>query len=90
MQVCTFDYKNAKGISSTRVLVPVVKPSTMYAGIDISELDPEAQALFVTEFEQAHQDYLNHIQSLQNKFDLNYRYRQFKIENMTNLSTETI
>ena len=43
MVVMTFDYKKSCGNFSKRTFVPFIVPSTMWGGVDISELDTEDQ-----------------------------------------------
>jgi hypothetical protein len=90
MQVCSFDYTKSDNKTSKRVLVPFVKPSNAYEGIDITELDTEDQALFVTALEQAQQEYLAKVAELEAEYDVRYRFRKFLLDRISNLKTELI
>lgn len=90
MLVYTFDYVNAKNVSSTRTLVPVTVPCAFYEGIDVSELSQAEQAEYITELEKVKQEYHNQLAYLENKFDLKHRYRRFKPESMTNVQTDNV
>lgn len=90
MLTLSFEYTNKQQQSSKRVLVAHVTPNTMYAGTDISELDPETQVLYISELNKVQSVYLQEIEKLNTRYDLKYRYRQFKPELMTNVVKEQI
>ena len=48
-----FDYTKANGVTSSRVLSPVIVPNTMYEGFDITELDSEQQGAYIAQIEAA-------------------------------------
>jgi len=90
MMLMTFDYKKSCGSTSKRTFVPFVTPATMWGGLDVSEMSTEEQALYLTELEVVKQTYADSLKALQDKYELNHRYRQFKPENMANIKTEDI
>lgn len=90
MQVLTFKYTDAKKKVTERTLVAYSSPQPFYAGTDISELEPAEQTEFVNAARKAREKYLQEMTALADQFDLNYRYRQFKPENMANITLESI
>lgn len=88
--VYTFNYTDAKGKKSRRVLLTHYVPSTMYAGTDITELDEEQRGLFSVAVDAAKAKYAEELQRLHEEFDLKHRFRQFKQENMTDIVKESI
>jgi len=90
MRVMTFEYEKASGTVSKRVFVPFVFPSTMWGGVDVSELDTEDQVFYITELEEIKKDYAEKLAGLAYKYDLVRSYRQFKPENMANIKSEDI
>lgn len=67
-----------------------VVPGTLYAGTDITELDEEQRGLFIAEVEAARAKFAKEMQAITDKYDLNYKYRQFRSEKMTDVTKETI
>ncbi len=90
MNIITFTYTKKDGSVSNRVLAPSVVPNTMYEGTDISELDMAEQAEFTEALDMIHDAYLEAIKELQDKFDVNHRYRRFDPKLMSNVVKETI
>lgn len=90
MNIITFTYTKKDGSISNRVLAPSVVPNTMYEGIDISELDMEEQAALSEELDMVHGAYLAAMKELQDKYDVNHRYRRFDPKLMSNVVVETI
>lgn len=88
--VYSFKYTDAKGRVSDRVLVAHIMPSTQLTGTDISELDEEQRGLFIAEANAAKDRFAKEMQTIIDKYDLNYKYRQFRPEKMANVTKETI
>ncbi len=85
MKTLTFKYTKKDGSVSERTLLAMVTPGDKYAGIDVSELDPYMAGKFMEEAEQAYNDFLNHINSLQTRYDLEHNYRQFLASGVSQL-----
>ena len=90
MLVHTFDYCDAKGRKTTRTVAIHTLPTTLYGGTDISELEPADMAQYVIELDKLKTAYASAVAKLNEDFDLNHRFRQFKPEQMTNVTTEDI
>lgn len=88
MKLSTFKYTKADGSSSERVVVVMSEPSKFVSGIDVSELDDEMQVEFYNQVKELHEKYIQDLNGLEALFDVNYRYRQFKPENMAQLVEE--
>ena len=88
--IYSFKYTDARGKVTDRVLMAHVLPSTMYAGTDITELDEEQRGLFIAEVDAAKDKFAKEMQAIIDKHDLNYKYRQFRSEKMTDITKETI
>lgn len=89
-QIYSFKYTDVKGRVTDRVLMASVVPGTMYAGTDITELDEEQRGLFIAEVDEAKDRFAKEMQAIIDKHDLNYKYRQFRSEKMTDVTKETI
>lgn len=90
MQIITFKYTKSDGSTTERVLLPFTTPGKMYAGMDISELDTEDQAFYITEVEKAKAEYTEKLAQIARDFDMQHRYRQFKEENMSDVKVDTV
>lgn len=90
MKTISFTYTKAKGTTSDRVLVVLKSPDTMYEGIDISEISPEAQGEFLSALGKVQDKYIAAIDAIKNEFDLVHSYRRFDPTKMTNVITEII
>lgn len=90
MLIYCFKYTDAKGRTSNRVLAPFIVPGTMFAGTDISELEPVDQAMYAEAISKAKDKYVKEIEQINADFDVKHRYRQFKPEQMANITTEDI
>jgi hypothetical protein len=88
--IYSFKYTDAKGKKSDRVLLAHTVPATMYGGTDITELDEESRGLFIAAVEAAKDRYMLELDQLHIDFDLKHKYRQFKAESMTDVTTESI
>lgn len=85
METLTFTYTKTNGSVSDRLLLVLTRPSDMYAGIDLSDIDPIEAAKFVAKYEDMYNDFLENVKTLQNQFDLKHSYRQFHADKMTDI-----
>lgn len=85
MKTLTFVYKKPDNSVSERTLLALVTPTDMYAGIDISSLDPQEGAEFCNRYEQLHADFMTAAKELQAEYDVTHNYRQFKQERMSDV-----
>jgi hypothetical protein len=90
MKIISFDYTKADGKTSKRTLVVSAEPTTLYAGTDISSLDAEDQVCYANEVQLAKDVYLEMLKNINNTYDLNFNYRQFKPDGMKNIVEEEI
>lgn len=90
MNIISFDYTKADGKVSKRVISPIVVPNKMYEGTDISELEAEDQVMYCQELGKLQDAYKAQIMALQEKFDLNNRYRRFDPVKMTSVVQEAV
>lgn len=90
MLVHNFTYTDTKGKTTNRTVVMHTVPNALYGGTDISELKPLEMALYVEALDKLKTAYMLAVDQLQIDFDLKHRYRQFKPEQMTNVTTEDI
>ncbi|HEY9706380.1 MAG TPA: hypothetical protein V6C58_28345 [Allocoleopsis sp.] len=86
MKLITFTYTKDSGDVSERTLLAMVTPNNYYAGIDMSDIDDVQAMNFVHEAKIVHEEYLEKLRTLQHKFDLKHSYRQFKPQNMTDIT----
>ena len=89
-KITSFDYTDAKGKKSSRTVLVLANPNDKLSCIDMSELEPTDQGVFVLEYEKIHTEYLNKLTELQAEHDLNHKYRQFFPEKMENRIDEEI
>jgi hypothetical protein len=90
MNILTFTYTKAPDSVSERVLVVSAEPNKMYKGTDISSLSQEEQGKYLDELSAAKEMYLDFVKHINDKFDLNYNFRQFDPAKMTNIVREDI
>ena len=90
MNTLAFTYTKKDGSTSNRVLLVMTKPSTHYAGVDISELSERDQGLYIAAMTKLHEEYLSAIQDINQTFDVKHRYRQFDPKLMQIHTTEEI
>ena len=86
MKTLTFKYTKADGSVSYRTLLVMVSPSTMYEGLDISELESADQAEFESLMSSAYNNYINEINTLKEEFDIKHSYRRFDPKKMTEIN----
>lgn len=90
MIIYTFKYTKSDGTVSNRVLAPANLPNKFYSGVDITELSTEDQALYISEVDAAKTQFAEKMQEINNKYDLNHRFRQFDPAKMTEVKHEDI
>jgi hypothetical protein len=90
MKIITFKYTKADGKQSDRTLLVSAEPTKLYAGTDITSLDAEDQVSYVNEVQLAKDVYLEMLKNINNTYDLNFNYRQFKPEAMAEIVEEDI
>ena len=87
MKTITFNYTKKDGSTSERTLLVMVSPGgDKYAGIDMSDVDPDTAAQFANEAEEAHDGYIALMQEIQARYDLKHNYRQFLESGMNNVT----
>jgi hypothetical protein len=72
MDVVEFDYTDAKGKQSHRVVFPLAKPSDRYFAIDLTEFDESERAFYVNELQAMYKVMEEEIRQL--GLGSNYRY----------------
>ena len=77
MKIARFNYTDAKGKNSERVILVLQRPSNKYTGIDLRELTERDQELYREEAMVLLDNYTKAMESLNEEFDVKYRYRQF-------------
>lgn len=90
MKTLSFKYTKADGKTSDRVIVVSNEPNKFYSGTDISELDTEDQGAYIAAVAVAKDLYLEMLKNINDTFDCNHKYRQFKPENMADIVSEVI
>lgn len=88
MKIKEFTYTKANGDTSKRTLVELVCPTTVYEGIDVSELSDDDFAEFVTKLNQQEKVIQEMRMALYAEFDLTHNYRRFSTERMSDVTTE--
>lgn len=84
----SFQYTKDDGSVTDRVIVPLVKPSADYFGIDISELSEESQGIFADKISDILSTRDEAIHQLMSDFDLRFKFRNFKVYKMSNVVEE--
>lgn len=80
-----FKYTKDSGEVSERTVIVTVEPTKNLSGIDISEMEDHSQVVaLLEEIEAANKEHLEKLKELYKKYDVQYRYRQFKPENISN------
>lgn len=90
MKIISFKYTKSDGKVSDRTIVVTAEPTKLYAGTDISSLDAEAQVSYINEVQLAKDVYLEALKKVNDAYDLNFNYRQFKPEAMADIVEEDI
>lgn len=82
--ILEFDYVDAKGKHSHRVVWPIAGPSDKYFGIDLSEFSAEEQEFLSNALDEIYSVYLAEIKGL----GLGSNYRYFKEDNVSGLAKQ--
>ena len=90
MKILSFKYTKADGSTSNRVLAVMIKPNTMFEGLDISSLEVADQAMFAEEVSLAYDRYLDELEKIKEEYDLVHDYRRFDPKKMTEVVEEEI
>lgn len=90
MKIISFKYTKTDGKQSDRTLLVSAEPTKLYAGTDITSLDAEDQVSYVNEVQLAKDMYLEMLKNINNTYDLNFNFRQFKPEAMAEIVEEDI
>lgn len=90
MNLLTFKYTKANNKVSSRVLAILVKPNTMYEGIDITELTQSQQSEFVIAASKAREAYVQALEALQDTYDVKQNYRRFDPVKMSEVVFENL
>jgi hypothetical protein len=90
VKIKEFTYTKPNGDVSQRTVVELVSPTEHIEGIDVSELDMDSYAQFVTELKALEDRLYNQRMELYSQFDLAHNYRRFVPQRMTNVTTEFV
>lgn len=90
MKVKEFTYTKPNGDVSQRTLVELVSPTEHIEGVDVSELDMDNYAEFITKLRELEATMYNQRMALYADFDLQHNYRRFVPSRMTNVTTEFV
>ena len=90
MKLVEFSYTKANGDTSQRAVLEVLQPSKHFEGIDVSEMDSDAFAEFISEYRAMKNAQHEATMALLAKHDLKHNYRRFLPEQMTVITTEHI
>lgn len=91
MKITTFTYtKPSDQKVSKRVLAVSAEPTKLYGGTDITSLSDEDQVVYAMAVDEAKNAYLNKIKEINDLFDLNFNFRQFTPEHMSEVVHEFI
>lgn len=88
MRLHTFNYTDTKGKTTKRIVYASVVPTEMLSGTDLSELSMEEQAMYANDRAAIHDEYVEKILELDEKYDLKHRYRQFKKDKIADMQVE--
>ncbi len=90
MHIKSFKYTKADRTVSDRTILVLKDPGKFVEGYDIGELDVAEQALFANAVNALHDEYIAKLNALCADYDMNYRYRQFKPEGMSEVKIENL
>ncbi len=88
MNLQEFHYVKANGKESERTVVVLREPNqnTNVFGIDVTDLDLEEFTDFVSEVTELKRRQKEELEALMATYDLKHNFRNFKQENMTNVT----
>jgi hypothetical protein len=90
MKIKEFTYTKPTGDVSQRTLVELVTPTEHIEGIDVSEMDMDQYAEFITQLKALEDSIYARRMELYAQFDLSHNYRRFVPARMTNVTTEFV
>ena len=94
MKIIDFNYTKDNGLKSTRTVIVLDEPNTMVKGIDISELMDEVGESglqnMIHDYFAIETHHKKQLSDFLYSYDLTHKYRQFKPEKMTNITTKDI
>lgn len=90
MHIKSFKYTKADRTVSNRTVLVLKDPGKFVEGYDIGELEPHEQAMFANEINTLHDEYIAKLNAICADYDMNYRYRQFKPESMSDIEIENL
>jgi hypothetical protein len=85
MKTIQFTYTKEDGSVSQRIVHLTKEPGTMFAGVDISEMDLNSQANYVNEMKNAEEIYKEMIAQINAEFETKHKYRNFIAARMTDI-----
>lgn len=88
MKIKEFTYTKPNGDVSQRTLVELVSPTEHVEGIDVSDLDMDSYAEFVSKLNALESDIHEKRAALYAEFDLSKNYRRFVPARMTDITVE--
>ena len=86
MKTLNFKYTKKDGSVSERLLLAMTQPTDKFAGIDVTQLEPNEAAEFIALANTLHSEYLSKLLEIQERYDLKHNYRQFLASGVTNLN----
>lgn len=90
MKIKEFTYTKPNGDVSQRTLVELVTPTEHIEGIDVSNLDMDNYAEFISKLKALEDEVYIRRLELYSDFDLAHSYRRFVPARMTNVTTEFV
>lgn len=90
MELRQFTYAKPNGNISPREVIITSKPSTNFAGYDVTSLPDLDFANMVSELNALQDKHKTELLLLMQKYDLTQSYRQFVPDRMTNMTVEHV
>ena len=88
MKIKEFTYTKPNGDVSKRTVVELVSPTEHVEGIDVSELDMDSYADFISKLNELEKEIYNMRSALYSEFDLSKSYRRFVPARMSDVTVE--
>lgn len=88
MQIMEFTYTKSPTDVSSRVFIPLVKPTDKYFGIDVSDLDVEDQVGIEDEINEINEGRDQKINEIMARYDIRHNFRSFIPSKMTDIVDE--
>jgi enolase len=86
MTTITFEYTKSDIDTSKRVFEVLSPASDKYFGVDITELDQEAQGVVMDKFHSAHIKYMQEVKEIMQGADITNNFRHFFANKMSNIT----